>query len=110
MYLRLITAFILGIALSVSSAQDTNAPQGPRGQRGGTGGGMGNFMGRGITGSVTEVAADHFAIKTQTGETYTVHYSANTRFMKQMPGAPGDVNGQGMRGQRNQDSGRSLSF
>ena len=42
----------------------------------GWGGGM---MGRGVAGTVSEVAADHYTIKTLTGETYTIHYSANTR-------------------------------
>jgi hypothetical protein len=39
--------------------------------------------GRGITGTVTEVAAGHYTIKTDAGETYTVYFSANTRIMKQ---------------------------
>jgi len=39
--------------------------------------------GGGITGTVTEVAADHYIIKTDGGETYTIHFSANTRIMKQ---------------------------
>jgi preprotein translocase subunit YajC len=47
-------------------------------------GGMGG--GRGVLGSVTEVAADHFTIKTDSGETYTVHFSVNTRIMKQPAG------------------------
>jgi hypothetical protein len=34
-------------------------------------------------GTVTAVAADHYTIKTETGETYTVHFSANTRILKQ---------------------------
>jgi hypothetical protein len=45
---------------------------------------MGN--GRGVMGTVTEVAADHYTIKTDTGEVYTVHFSANTRILK--PPAP----------------------
>jgi hypothetical protein len=40
-------------------------------------------MGRGLMGTVTEVAADHYTVKIETGETYTVHYSANTRILKQ---------------------------
>ena len=47
-------------------------------------------MGRGLTGTVTEVAADHYTIKTETGETYTVHYSANTRIFKQPARARGE--------------------
>jgi hypothetical protein len=34
-------------------------------------------------GTVTEVAADHYTIKTEAGESYTIHYSANTRILKQ---------------------------
>jgi hypothetical protein len=34
-------------------------------------------------GTVTEVAADHYTVKTETGETYIVHFSANTRILKQ---------------------------
>lgn len=49
--------------------------------RGGWGGGM--MGGRGVAGTVTEVAADHYTIKTMTGESYTVHYSPNTRILKQ---------------------------
>jgi hypothetical protein len=109
MHLRLFAAFILGIALT-ATAQDNSAPQGQRGQRNGMGGGnagFGNFMGRGVTGAVTEIAADHFVVKTQTGETYIIHYSANTRFMKQMassrPEGGAQSNGQAVRGQRNQN-------
>jgi hypothetical protein len=47
-------------------------------------------------GTVTEVAADHYTIKTETGETYTVHYSANTRILKQPAGrGPGGGGGAG---------------
>ena len=49
-----------------------------RGQRGG----FGNMMGRGVMGTVTEIAADHFTIKNDAGEVYTIHYSVNTRIMK----------------------------
>jgi hypothetical protein len=51
--------------------------------------------GRGITGTVTQVAADHYAIKTDAGETYTVHFSVNTRIVKQ---AAGRGSGGGQRG------------
>jgi hypothetical protein len=45
---------------------------------------MGGFgAGGGVTGTVTEVAADHYIIKTDAGESYTIHISANTRIMKQ---------------------------
>jgi hypothetical protein len=77
------------------SAQDTNASQQPgqategrgAGQRGDRGAGSGTWggggmMGRGVMGTVTEVAPDHFAVKTESGDFYTVHYSVNTRIMK----------------------------
>jgi len=44
--------------------------------------------GRGTVGTVTAVAPDHFTIRTELGETYTIHFSVNTRIMKQPPGAP----------------------
>jgi Domain of unknown function (DUF5666) len=106
MKVRFLSAFVVGIALGVAaSAQDSTAPppSGPPptqsqgggqrgGGRGGWGGGMGSGMGmgRGLTGTVTEVAADHYTIKTETGENYVVHYSANTRIMKQQPRAAGE--------------------
>ena len=54
------------------------------GERGG-----GACMGRGVGGTVTEVAADHYTIKNEAGETFTVHYSANTRVVKQPAQRPG---------------------
>jgi hypothetical protein len=99
MKVRVAYPFVLGIALcAAASAQDSNtspapAPgqaQGQRGGgRGGWGGGMG--MGRGLMGTVTEVGADHYTIKTESGETYTVRYSANTRILKQPVRARGIV-------------------
>jgi hypothetical protein len=53
--------------------------------------------GRGTVGTVTAIAADHFTIRTELGETYTVHFSVNTRILKQAPG-------QG-RGQRQAEGG-----
>ncbi len=81
MKLRLLPAIVFGLALMLAaSAQDAN-----HGQRGGRGGwGEGGFGGGGITGTVTEAAADYYTIKTDSGETYTIHFSANTRIMKQM--------------------------
>ena len=78
----------LCVAVSASAlAQDSPAGQtapGGQGQRGGRGGfGGGGMMGRGTIGTVTEVAADHYTIKTETGDLYTIHFSANTRMMKQ---------------------------
>jgi preprotein translocase subunit YajC len=56
-------------------------------------------MGRGLMGTVTEVAADHYTIKTETGETYTVHYSANTRILKQQARARGESGERGAGGE-----------
>ncbi len=75
----------------VGLAQDTSAPQSPsptvqgrtsgqRGNRGGWGGGA--MMGRGVLGTVTEIAPDHFTVKTENGDLFTVYYSVNTRIMK----------------------------
>jgi hypothetical protein len=46
-------------------------------------------------GTITEVAADHYTIKTETGETYTVHFSANTRILKQGAGRGPGTGGPG---------------
>ena len=88
---RLISAFVLSLALAAAYAQDSPGvpPQGQsggQGQRGGRGSGGMMGMGRGTVGTVTAVAADQFTIKTEMGETYTIHYSVNTRIMKQPPG------------------------
>jgi Domain of unknown function (DUF5666) len=39
-------------------------------------------QGRGVFGTVTEAAADHFTVKTDAGDLYTIHFSANTRIVK----------------------------
>jgi hypothetical protein len=62
-------------------------------------------MGRGLTGTVTEVAADHYTIKTEAGETYVVHYSANTRILKQQPRAHSEGAGRGEGGARSGGEG-----
>lgn len=91
----LLVAF-LAPALEAAPAQDTPTPPqglqnpGPGMGRGqGRGRGWGGFMGRGVGGTVTEVAADHYTIKNEAGETFTVHYSANTRVVKQPAQRPG---------------------
>jgi hypothetical protein len=98
MKIRLLPVLVSALVLTASAfAQDAasgpasgQAPaqgsagregQGQRGGRGGWGAGMG--AGRGIAGTVTEVAADHYTIKTESGESYTVHFSVNTRILKQ---------------------------
>ncbi len=81
-----------------NSGQENGGGYGQRGGRRGFGGmggaGMG-MMGRGVVGNVTEVAADHYTIKTETGDVYTIHFSANTRIVKQPAGmrAPGGSGG-----------------
>jgi hypothetical protein len=100
MKIRLMSAIVLGLALSAAYAQDaSNATpagqssgmgsggsqgQGQRGEHGGWGGGGMMGGGRGVMGTVTGVAAEHYTIRTDAGDTYTVHFSANTRIMKQM--------------------------
>jgi hypothetical protein len=66
--------------------------------------------GRGLLGTVTEVAADHYTIKTDTGESYTVHFSSDTRIMKMPaggrgPGAGGGARGEGAGGGRGEGAG-----
>ncbi len=104
MKIGFLSVVVLSVAFSVSSlAQDSSSPapaqqnnggggggNGQRGYgRGGFGGGMGMGGGRGFMGTVTEVAADHYMVKSETGETYTVHFSVNTRIMKQVGGMGG---------------------
>jgi hypothetical protein len=78
-------SFVLGMIGPVSLSQSADAPHQPgRGQytgRGGWGTGGGMF-GRGVAGTVTEIAPDHFKVKTETGEVYTVFYSVNTHIVK----------------------------
>jgi hypothetical protein len=84
-------------------SQEPPEPQSGQGQRGGRGGGMmGMGMGRGTVGTITEAAADHYTIKTELGEIYTVHFSVNTRIVKQPAGQPrrGQGQGQGDGGER----------
>jgi hypothetical protein len=95
----LLSAIIYGLAFTVTiSAQDAN----PRAGRGGWGGGMG--MGGGMTGTVTEVAADHYTIKTDAGDNYTIHFSVNTRILKQAI----QRRGPGERGNREQSTPQEL--
>jgi Domain of unknown function (DUF5666) len=79
-----------------SSQSQSNQSQGGQGRGQGTRG-FGNFPGggRGVLGTVTQTAADHYTIKTDTGDAYTVFYSANTRILKQVPGQGGGRRGSG---------------
>jgi len=107
---RLASAFVFATALTGAAvAQDSGSapvanpsagqssghePNGGYGRRGG-GFGMG---GRGTMGTVSEVAADHYTIKTDSGDIYTVRFDSNTRIVKQPAGM-----GMGMRGQGGQN-------
>jgi Domain of unknown function (DUF5666) len=96
-----------GAAGQNSGGQNAGVPGG-YGQRGGRGGfgGMG-MMGRGLAGTVTEVAADHFSVKSFLGETYTIQFGVNTRFIKMPAGmrrGEGENGGQGS-GQANGQAG-----
>jgi len=87
MKLRLMSAAVLAFSLSAVCAQDA-PPPGQAGGRGGRGGGGMMGMGRGTVGTVTAVDANHYTIKTELGETYTIFFSVNTRIMKQPAGQP----------------------
>jgi hypothetical protein len=94
-----LVAFILSFALIVFGQEASPAPaagqnasvgrDGTQGPRGGEWRGMG--QGRGVMGTVTEATGDHFTIRTEAGEVYTVHFSVNTRVVK----APQRRRGQG---------------
>ncbi len=71
--------------------------------------GMGSWPGgaRGLIGSVIEAAADHYTIRTESGETYVVHFSVNTRIMKQPAGRrPAGGEGAPRQGRSREDSAR----
>ncbi len=92
-----------GQSASPNAGQNVDAGSGgghgQRGGRGGFGGGMGGgagMMGRGLMGTVTEVAADHYTIKTEADGNYVVHFTADTRIFKQVAGTgSGEGNGTG---------------
>lgn len=97
MRIKLFGTILVGAALAAGPmagiAQQPQQPGAGQGEgQGGQGwrgrGGMGGFPGggRGVLGAVTEVAADHYTIKTDAGEIYTIHFSVNTRILKQGPG------------------------
>ena len=125
MNIRHLSSIAIAVAFTVAAvAQDSGSapPAGPNGGQnatsgsgghgqhgghGGMGGGAGMMMGRGLMGTVTEVAADHYTIKTGTGDVYTVHFTADTRIFKQVAGGmrgPGE--GAGAGGGQGQGGGR----
>lgn len=103
MKIRIPFVFVLSLALAgaaLAPAQNPAPPapqgngQGPGGGpggfgRGGFGGGMGMGGGRSVMGTVTEAAADHFTVKTETGDVYTVKFSSTTRLIKMQGRGPG---------------------
>jgi hypothetical protein len=116
---RYLSAIVLALALNITAAAQNQATppaagqgsgagagtgqgqgqgQGRRGGRGGWGGEFGPGGGRGLAGTVTEVAADHYTIKTEAGAAYTVHFSVNTRILKQQAQRRGTGEGQGGQG------------
>lgn len=112
MKVRLLPLFLLislfalsATAQSPDAVPDSGQPAQNRtpGQRGGRGQwGGGGMMGRGVMGTVTEVASDHFTVKTEAGDIYTIHYSVNTRIMK-------GGGGGGQRGRSQDESGMPLT-
>jgi hypothetical protein len=97
MKFRIESVLVLALAAGVCAAQSGGGAVPQQGQGGGYGQGRGGGrgmgqMGRGVNGTVTEVAADHYVIKTETGDLYTVHFSANTRIMKTVPRPAGAAN------------------
>lgn len=83
-----------GLFAQEAPAAQTQGQGGWQGQRGGRGGGM-MGMGRGTVGTVTDATADHYTLKTELGDIYTVHFSVNTRFVKQPAGQTRRGQGQG---------------
>ncbi len=76
------------------------------GGRGGFGGGAG-MLGRGLMGTVTAVAPDHYTIKTDTGDVYTVHFTADTRMFKRQARAGGPGENPGPGGSQPENSGQT---
>ncbi len=96
--LALIAPCYRAYAQDPGTAPQAQRPEPQRGGRGGLGGGFGMMGGgRGTVGTVTAVASDHFTIKTETGETYAVHFSVNTRMIKQNPPRHGEDENAGER-------------
>jgi hypothetical protein len=99
MKIRHIPAIVFGLVLSAATfastaafAQDAPPPPpsgpdsasgpGPNGEHAGMRHHHGD-MDMGIFGTVTEAAADHYTVKTDAGESYTVRLSADTHIVKQ---------------------------
>ena len=89
------SVILLGLAFTAEAysqeAAQTPAPAAPAAQLPGVGpdgwqglrNGAGMGAGRGIQGTVTAVAADHYTVKTDAGDVYKVNIGANTRIARQ---------------------------
>ena len=86
-----VMALALAAGAAVAQQDAGGAPQQGQGYGRGGGRGMGEAR-RGVNGTVTEVAADHYLVKTVSGDIYTIHFSANTRIMKTVPRPAGAAN------------------
>jgi hypothetical protein len=91
LFFTIIAALALTGSLSILAQQDAPG-QGARGDSGQRG--MRGMWGNGgVMGTVTAVAADQFSVKSDDGQLYAVHFSANTRFLHQTakPSADGRI-------------------
>jgi len=100
MRFRLFSAVVAAVLLTSAAVAQDSVPAPPAGQGSGPGNGggygrRGGGMGRGMMGTVTEMTTDHFTMKTEIGEIYTVHFTADTRFVKQPPRGAGGAPGEG---------------
>jgi hypothetical protein len=100
MQTRLLSVVIFTLVLGTAACAQDATPASPDPQANGAGGygqrgGRGGFggMGRGLMGAVTQVAADHYTIKTETGEIYTINFSVNTRIFRMPAGQRGPGGG-----------------
>ncbi len=106
---------VLAICSAAAVAQDSNsAPPSAQNSGQGSGGGYGRRdgsggfrggMGRGTMGTVTDATPDHYTIKTERGDVYTVHFDSNTRIVKQSTGGGMRGQGEGSQGRRGQAEG-----
>jgi len=121
MMLRVLLGLAIALLLAVPCVGQESTPASPAGQQPGQsgngpgsgqrpgGGGFGGGMmerGNAVSGTVTEAAADHYTIKTESGDSYTVRLSENTRIIKQTTGMRGPGEGQGGRQREGQPQGQ----
>ncbi len=105
-----LAAFVFAFALTAAAcAQDTgSAPAagpsagnrpGGYGERGGRGY-VAGMIGRGLMGTVTEATTDHYTIKTDQSDVYTVHLTSDTHIFKRQARMRGSGGGQGEGGEQ----------